>query len=399
MARHLQKRNTSPASVRPASEILSDYEQWLLIHYGRVGTYRDHAKSFLKRFKAKGSLVSQLDTFAAKKSITGRSILNRFHRFAEEKNIVGIENDLVSRNQLPLGNVYVKLFLLINSDRLKSRTTRSTYATILNGYFEMIGDIRHFEKVTAQRYIFNKNFSDFTSSLYASVLRSFATWALGYLTTPDRQLSAEERKIKEGLKSASQRSLRDIASIKATLTPSKLYHKDSLTHRERDKLLKACSTTEQRVIISLMAWNGLRPMEVCRLAVPDVDLQTRVIAIQGKGRSIKNKSRIVLFKVPFQELKVYLREHKSLKSKLFPGLTYKLLRKSIVGLFERIQLSSKNEKLSPHSLRHTAGQLLYDEGVPLEFIQRTLRHRSMQSTMVYANKAIEQNYFKKMKKY
>jgi len=400
MARHLpSKSKPLPAPVRGASEILFDYEQWLLTHYGSIGTYRDHAKSFLRRFKAKGSLVSQLDTFASRKSITGRSILNRFKRFLEEKNIVSIENDLLAKNPLPLSNIYIKLFLLLNSDRLKSRTTRATYATILNGYFEKIGDLRHFEKVTAQRYIFDKSFSDFTSSLYASVLRSFANWALSYMTMPDRELSVEERKIKEGLKRASQRSLRDVASIKATATVSKLYHKESLTRIQRDRLLKACSTSEERAVITLMSWNGLRPIEVLRLSARDIDFRSRTIAIHGKGRSVKDKNSIVLFKVCLQELKVYLKEHKRLKDKLFPELKYKLLRSLVVTLFKRIKLTSQGEKLSPHSLRHTAGQLLYDEGVPLEFIQRTLRHRSMQSTMVYANKAVERNYFKKMKRY
>jgi integrase/recombinase XerC len=400
MPRHLlSKTKPLPAPVRPASEILSDYEHWLLANYGAVGTYLNHAKSFLRRFRAKGSLLSQLDTFASKKSITGRSILNRFKRFLEEKAINSVENDLTASNPLPLSNIYIKLFLLLNSDRLKSRTTRATYATILNGYFEKIGDLRHFEKVTAQRYIFDKNFSDFTSSLYASVLRSFANWALSFVTTPDRQLSLEQRKIKEGLKRASQRSLRDVVSIKATATTSKLYHKESLTHAQRERLLKACTSHEQRAIVSLMAWNGLRPIEVLRLRVGDIDFRSRKIAIQGKGSSAKSKIPIVLFKVCFRELKVYLREPKSDKEKLFPGLHYKLLRSQVTALFKKIKLSSQGEKLSPHSLRHTAGQLLYNTGVPLEFIQRTLRHRSMQSTMVYANKAIEHNYFKKMKAY
>ncbi len=400
MARFLpSKQKLLPAPTRPASEILSDYEQWLLANYGSVGTYSDHAKSFLRRFRAKGSLLSQLDTFASKKSITGRSILNRFRRFLEIKSIVSVENDLNARNPLPLSNIYVKLFLLLNSDRLKSRTTKATYATILNGYFEKIGDLRHFEKVTAQQYIFNKKFSEFTSSLYASVLRSFALWTLDFVTTPDKKLSMEERKIKVALKRASQRSLRDVANIKATAMVSKIYHKESLTHIQRDRLLKSCSSTTERAIIALMAWNGLRPIEVLRLEAEDIDLHSRTIAIQSKGRTAKNKVAIVLFKVCHQQLRIYLKENKGLKAKLFPSINYKSIHRLVIDLFEKNKFSSSKEKLSPHSLRHTAGQLLYNQGVPLEFIQRTLRHRSMQSTMVYANKAIEHNYFRKMKAY
>jgi integrase len=53
-------------------------------------------------------------------------------------------------------------------------------------------------------------------------------------------------------------------------------------------------------------------------------------------------------------------------------------------------------KFTPHSLRHTAGQIMYDKGVSLEFIQKTLRHSSMETTMVYAQRAIDRMYFKKM---
>src|SRR5882672_5427436 len=87
-------RSKPPAQAHRATEILSDYEQWLMTNYGSIGTYKDHAKSFLRKFRDQGSLLSQLDTFASRKSITGRSILNRFRKFLEEKNVRHARNDL-----------------------------------------------------------------------------------------------------------------------------------------------------------------------------------------------------------------------------------------------------------------------------------------------------------------
>jgi integrase/recombinase XerC len=401
MPRHLpSKRAQVPTPLRPASEILSDYEQWLLTHYGSVGTYRNHAKSFLKRFRAKGSLLSQLESFASKKSITGRSILNRFRKFLEEKKITSTENDLKkdsTESRLPISNLYVKLFLATNTDRLKSRKTLSTYATILNSYFNRIGELRHFEKITAQRFILAKGRSEFTSALYGSVLKAFAKWALGYLTTPDNELSVHERKIKAAFSAVSPRSLRDVATIKTKITARKLYYKESLSSRQRDKMIAACSTPEEKAIIALMAYNGLRPVEVERLAINDLDFKKSTIAVWGKGRSARHKDIIVLFKIVARLIKEHVYENKIKKGKLFPALNYKLLHELVKNLFKKMRLPATEEMLSPHSLRHTAGQLLYDEGVPLEFIQRTLRHTSMQSTLVYAQKAIERSYFKQMK--
>ncbi len=405
MPRHLPKKLSKlPAQVRPASEILSDYEQWLLSNYGSIGTYRDHAKSFLRRFKAKGSLLSQLDSFAAKKSITGRSILNRFRKFLEEKRITSTENDLRKdsrESRLPISNAYVKLFMAMSTDRLKSPKTLSTYATILNSYFNSIREIRHFEKLTAQRFIFAKGRSEFTSALYGSVLKAFAKWALAYVSTPDEELSLQERKIKAAFAGVSAKSLRDVATIKTKTGSRRLYYKESLSKKQRDKLISLCSTPEEKAIIALMAYNGLRPIEVERLTVADVDFKKSTIAIWGKGKSQRQKEIIVLFKVVARLLKAYLKDSKIKKGKLFANLSYKTLHQTVMVLYKKLRLkfdqSLNHQIYSPHSLRHTCGQLLYDEGVPLEFIQRTLRHTSMESTLVYARKAIEKNYFKQLR--
>jgi integrase len=397
----LQKRSGfTPEKIKPATEILSDYEQWLLTHYGSIGTYRDHAKSFLKRFRDNGSLESQLETFAAKKSITGRSILNRFQKFLDEKKISSVKNDLkeTRHSKLPRSSVLVKLYMASSLDRLRSKKTLSTYATILNDYFAGLGDLRHFEKLTAEQFIFRKGLSPFTSALYASVLKSFAEWAIGFLISDDDELSPSERKIKQSLSVMSTKSVRDVLAIKTRPVAKKLYYKESLTKQQRNKLMKICASNEEKAIVALMAYNGLRAVEVERLQTADIDFRKFRLAIHGKGRDPKHKEVIVLFKIVAKALRAYIRTSRLKKGKLFPHLSYKLLHEMIQGLFKQMRLPTKGGvHFSPHSLRHTAGQLLYDDKVPLEFIQRTLRHTSLESTLVYAQKAIERQYLKKMR--
>lgn len=325
----------------------------------------------------------------------------RFRKFLEEKNITSTQNDLKKdskASQLPLSNAYVKLFLATSTDRLKSKRTISTYATILNSYFNFIGELKHFEKITAEQFIFKKGRSEFTSALYSSVLKAFAKWSLGYLTTPDHELSTHERKIKSAFAEVSPRSFRDVSTIKTKITSRKLYYKESLSSKQRNKLLTVCDSSRDKALVSLMAYNGLRPIEVERLTVADFDFRKSTVAIWGKGQSGRHKEIIVLFKIVARHVKTYLRDSKMKKGKLFPGLSYKNLHETVITLFGKMHLPIKSEIYSPHSLRHTAGQLLYDKGVPLEFIQRTLWHTSMQSTLVYARKAIERSYFKQMKK-
>lgn len=380
-----------------ASRVLEDYDYWLQREYGKSGTYLTNAKTFLKTVNGAGTVISQLASYSYDKSITLQSFLRRFRRFLELKGIDFVINDLNER-KLPISNIYVKLFLAGRQDRLRGELSNNTYATILNGYFNFIkDDLKFFNKRTAEKYILSPA-SDYTRRLYRSVLKSFCEWALLYQEQKLTDLSSDQKKIQKGLKLISALSLREISSIvvKTSRSQIKRYHKESLNETQRDKLLAACNTLKERVIISLMAWNGLRTIEVPRLNVSDVDIKERKLSVWGKGKSKKNKDVIKLFRVPAAEIKAYMKQSKIQSGSLFPGLGKGDISALVRQLYDKTKLLGKGKKLTPHSLRHTAGQIMYDKGVPLEFIQKTLRHASMETTMVYAQKAIDNQYFKKL---
>ena len=370
-----RKSSTISKSTPRASQVLEDYDYWLQKEFGKSGTYLTNAKTFLKTVKAAGTVISQLDTYANNKSITLQSFLRRFRRFLELKGIDFIINDL-NEKKLPISNIYVKLFLASRQDRLRGELSNNTYASILNGYFNFIKDeLKFFNKRTAEKYVLAPA-SDYTRRLYRSVLKSFCEWALLYQDQKLTDLSSDQKKIQKGLKLISALSLREISSIvvKTSRAQIKRYHKESLTESQRAKLLAACNTHKERAIISLMAWNGLRTIEVPRLNVPDVDLKERKLSVWGKGKSKKNKDVIKLFRVPTAEIKAYLKQARIQSGSLFPRLGKGDISALVNQLYDRAKLSGKGKKLTPHSLRHTSGQIMYDQGIPLEFIQKTLRH-------------------------
>lgn len=393
---NLSRKSSTVAKGTPlASRVLEDYDYWLQREYGKRGTYLTNAKTFLKTVNGAGTVISQLASYSYDKSITLQSFLRRFRRFLELKEIDFVTNDL-NEKRLPISNIYVKLFLASRQDRLRGELSNNTYATILNGYFNFIeDDLKFFNKRTAEKYVLSPA-SDYTKRLYRSVLKSFCGWALLYQEQRLGDLSTDQRKIQKGLKLISPLSLREISSIvvKTSRSQIKRYHKDSLTESQRDRLLKSCNTQKERAIISLMAWNGLRTIEVPRLNVHDVNLKERKLSVWGKGKSKKNKDVIKLFRLPAAEIKGYLKQSKIQSGLLFPRLGKKNVTEHVNRLLDEAKLSAKGKKLTPHSLRHTAGQIMYDKGVPLEYIQKTLRHSSMETTMVYAQKAIDQKYFK-----
>ncbi|HNC31963.1 MAG TPA: hypothetical protein PKX08_18265, partial [Cyclobacteriaceae bacterium] len=265
---NLRKSSTLSKATPRASQVLEDYDYWLQREYGKSGTYLTNAKTFLKTVKAAGTVISQLDTYANGKSITLQSFLRRLRKFLTLKGIDFIVNDL-NEKKLPISNIYVKLFLASRQDRLRGELSNSTYATVLNGYFNFItDDLKFFNKRTAEKYVLSPA-SDYTKRLYRSVLKSFCQWALLYQEQKLTDLSSDQKKIQKGLKLISALSLREISSIivRTSRSQIKRYHKESLTESQRAKLLTACDTSKERAIISLMAWNGLRTIEVSRLNV------------------------------------------------------------------------------------------------------------------------------------
>ena len=144
-----------------------------------------------------------------------------------------------------------------------------------------------------------------------------------------------------------------------------------------------------------MAWNGLRTIEVLRLTVADLKISQGKISVWGKGKSEKSKDTIKLATVTKREVQHYLSKSKIKRGQLF-DLTRPELDLLVNSYFKKLRVKGK---FSPHSLRHTAGQLMYEKNIPLELIQKTLRHADMRTTMVYAQKAIDKNYFKKLRRF
>lgn len=128
----------------------------------------------------------------------------------------------------------------------------------------------------------------------------------------------------------------------------------------------------------------------------DIKLDRGRISVWGKGKSEKAKDTIKLASVAKRELKTYMKKCGIRRGRLYPGLNRVELDGLINSYFRKLRVKGK---FTPHSLRHTAGQLMYEKGYALEIIQKTLRHADMRTTMVYAQKAIDRAYFMKLARF
>lgn len=148
-------------------------------------------------------------------------------------------------------------------------------------------------------------------------------------------------------------------------------------------------------MISLMARNGLRIIEVHRANVGDLEHRQRrqILRVWGKGRDERDEF-VVLSRPAEEALEDYLdargatEPNEPLFAKASDAhyrgearLSTRHIRRRITHYFE--QAGVKTDRISVHSLRHSFVTLAIEGGATLMEAQSAARHRSIQTTMVY----------------
>ena len=148
-------------------------------------------------------------------------------------------------------------------------------------------------------------------------------------------------------------------------------------------------------IIALMVTGGLRDIEITRANIEDLAQKggCTVLYLQGKGREERTEYIKVVPTVEMH-LREYLRTRKEAKGKqpLFTSLSNnnkgeRLTPKSISSIVKQrfIAAGYNSDRLTAHSLRHTAVTLSLIGGIPLEEVQQFARHKSITTTQIYAH--------------
>ncbi len=252
------------------------------------------------------------------------------------------------------------------------------------------GNIRQFVKWTAQNDITRPTRQDViayrdelrerckpsTVQNYITALRLFFKWTAQAGIYPDIADHIKGAKLDEGHK------------------------KDYLTAAQVKNILSTIDTQTAKgkrdySIIALMVTGGLRDIEVTRANIEDLQQlgSSTVLYLQGKGREERTDFIKV---VPAVEnlLREYLRTRQKAKGKqpLFTSLSnnnkgQRLTPKSISSIVKNrlIAAGYNSDRLTAHSLRHTAVTLSLIGGLPLEEVQQFARHRNISTTQIYAH--------------
>jgi integrase/recombinase XerD len=155
-----------------------------------------------------------------------------------------------------------------------------------------------------------------------------------------------------------------------------------------------------RALLEVMYACGLRASEAVGLELGDVDLEEGLLCARGKG----SKERLVpIGRQAVAALRVYCRSGRPVLMEAHPpsparpqqrlfvnrrggGLTRQGLYKIVKGHARRAGLE---EKMSPHTLRHTFATHLLAGGCDLRSLQEMLGHADLATTQVYTHLSAE----------
>ena len=142
-------------------------------------------------------------------------------------------------------------------------------------------------------------------------------------------------------------------------------------------------------IIDLLYSTGVRVSECASILISNINFKNNSIKILGKGK----KERIVLFgdKTKKNLMKYINEENIHIDGYLFMSGIKKsknnyITTRTIYNIVKKyIKFISSNEKLGPHSLRHSFATHLLQTGSDLMAIKDLLGHSSLSSTQIYTH--------------
>jgi len=287
--------------------------------------------------------------------------------------------------------------------------TIENYQSILNQYIAYlkrnnIKKPRRKDILNYRLYLFKSGQSETTIQKYMVVLKKFYKWARIYKDMYHLD-DAYKYDIAEGVKGA---------------IVEQMYKKEPLSLKQVQALLEVTNNhngdiidLRNQTIILLMLITGMRTVEVARAKRSDISKLNGkwILYVQGKGKIAKNHF-VKLPGVLIEAIQDYLYLRVDQNPYLFikhqvtsdhQGLTKAYIGRMINKYFKKAGID--NPKITPHSLRHTAAYINLSNGGTLEATRQLLRHKHIESTLIYAHQIerinddseerIANQYFKK----
>lgn len=191
----------------------------------------------------------------------------------------------------------------------------------------------------------------------------------------------------------------DISHIKGCKLTSE-HKRDALTPDQGKQVLKSFDTTtlaglRDKAMTALMMCCGLRTIEVSRANIGDLvkTYGRTALYVQGKGRTDRRECVMIPAQVE-KMIRDYLvaRGVTDVSAPLFAGIGNRnkggRMTTDTISRIVKAALRANNmnsPRLTAHSLRHSAATAMLLAGVELMKVQQILRHKNINTTMIYAH--------------
>jgi integrase/recombinase XerC len=146
-----------------------------------------------------------------------------------------------------------------------------------------------------------------------------------------------------------------------------------------------------RAILEALYSAGLRVSELTGLNLDDLDLNSALVTVRGKG---KRERLAMLGKPALRALNDWLDAREALgqgRGKRQPAIFLnqrgtRLTSRSVGRLLEKyLALAGLDPRTSPHTLRHSFATHLLDAGADIRSVQELLGHQSLNTTQIYTH--------------
>jgi integrase/recombinase XerD len=174
----------------------------------------------------------------------------------------------------------------------------------------------------------------------------------------------------------------------------------TLTEAEIARMFSSCRNIRERALLGILAYTGIRNLELCNLPVKDIDFQNNTVFIKGgKGQ----KDGIVCISSDcLAVIKEYLEQYPRkddetlfftiARNKKHDRLHTSAIRKFIKRLAKRAGIQ---KRVWPHLFRHSLAMNMLMKGCDIYSIREQLRHSYISTTFIYihSNPKIMQNKY------
>lgn len=267
-----------------------------------------------------------------------------------------------------------KFMTYLKVEKNASHHTLTNYMVDLKSFANFLGgkDMEEIDHLTLRRFLAEmraRNYSNRTMARKLATLRSFFKFLYreGYIkSNPITTILSPklDKKLPKFL---------DVEkAVKLVQTPDE----------------KSIAGLRDRAIMETLYSTGIRVSELVGLDVDDIDFISGVVKVFGKG----SRERMVPIGEPaLAALRKYVANRPEWAAKdkgavFLNRLGKRLTDRSVRRVIDKhIRTCSFEEKISPHSLRHSFATHLLDRGADLRSVQELLGHKNLSTTQIYTH--------------